>query len=52
MGKYSDYKKLTSAYCYYCDYLSCRKNHNKKCKWYKKAAKESRKNETRIFKSF
>ena len=41
MGKFSDYKKKTSALCHYCDYCICRKN--KKCNWYKQYVKKLRK---------
>ncbi len=37
MGKFSDYKKLTSAECHYCDYCTCQKN--KRCNWYKQNVK-------------
>ena len=42
MGKFSDYKKLTSSECHYCDYTyKCRKGH--KCNWYKAYVKKWRK---------
>lgn len=33
------FKKFTYHLCHYCDYLTCKKHPNKKCKWYKKEVK-------------
>ena len=38
MGKHSDYKKITTFECNWCDYRTCRKGHP--CTWYKKFVKK------------
>lgn len=39
MGRHSDYKKLTTGECHYCDWNICRKGH--KCNWYKRHVKKT-----------
>ena len=39
MGRHSDYKKLTTGECHYCDWNTCRKGH--KCNWYKRHVKKT-----------
>lgn len=46
MGRHSDYKKLTSGECHYCDIGVCRKGH--RCNWYKRHVKKNKQKKGRI----